>query len=149
MGARRTARERALQALFQLDEVTAAPVVSSPSVDAKAALEQAWSASDDEGPRAPAAQTFALEIVEGVRAQLAELDPLIEKQSHNWRLERMSRVDRNVLRLGAWELKFRADIPRKVTLNEAVELAKTFSTDDSGKFVNGLLSAVAADLRPG
>jgi N utilization substance protein B len=139
MGARRTARERALQALFQLD---GEPLTTLPA----AALEQAWSASDDEGPVDPSAKTFAIELVEGVRATLAELDPLIEKHSHNWRLDRMSRVDRNVLRLGAWELKYRADIPRKVTLNEAIELGKKFGNEESSAFINGLLDKIAAAL---
>jgi N utilization substance protein B len=139
MGARRTARERALQALFQLD---GEPVTTGPA----AALAQAWSASDDEGPVDPAAQSFALEIIEGVRSKLAELDPLLEKHSHNWRLDRMSRVDRNVLRLGAWELKFRDDIPRKVTLNEAVELGKKFGNEESSAFINGLLDKIASAL---
>lgn len=139
MGARRTARERALQALFQLD---GEPAATGPA----AALEQAWSASDDEGPGDPAAHIFALEIVEGVRASLLEIDPLLEEHSHNWRLDRMSRVDRNVLRLGAWELKFRADIPRKVTLNEAVELGKKFGNEESSAFINGLLDKIASAL---
>ena len=103
-------------------------------------------ASDDEGPVDPAAESFALEIVEGVRAKLAEIDPLLEKHSHNWRLDRMSRVDRNVLRLGAWELKFRDDIPRKVTLNEAVELGKKFGNEESSSFINGLLDKIASAL---
>ena len=139
MGARRTARERALQALFQLDGEPAATTAGG-------ALESAWGASDDEGPGDPAAHSFALEIVEGVRARLAEIDPLLERHSHNWRLERMSRIDRNVLRLGAWELKYRDDIPRKVTLNEAVELGKKFGNEESSGFINGLLDKIAATL---
>ena len=139
MGARRTARERALQALFQLDGEPAATTSGS-------ALDSAWNASDDEGPGDPAAHSFALEIVEGVRAKLTEIDPLLEQHSHNWRLDRMSRVDRNVLRLGAWELKYRDDIPRKVTLNEAVELGKKFGNEESSGFINGLLDKIATTL---
>ncbi len=139
MGARRTARERALQALFQLDgEPTTAT--------AAGALDSAWAASDDEGPGEPEAKSFATEIVEGVRAHLADIDPLLEKHSHNWRLDRMSRIDRNVLRLGAWELKYRDDIPKKVTLNEAVELGKKFGTEESSGFINGLLDKIAGTL---
>ncbi len=134
MGTRRTGRERALQALYQIDQNgTATPLES---------LEAAWSASD-EAPRDPVAHTFALELVQGVREHLAGLDALIEEHSQNWRLERMQRVDRNVLRLGVFELKYRDDIPRKVTINEAIELAKLFGTEDSAAFINGLLDRIA------
>ena len=136
MGARRTARERALQALFQLDGEPAATTAGG-------ALESAWGASDDEGPKDPAAHSFALEIVEGVRAKLTEIDPLLEQHSHNWRLDRMARVDRNVLRLGVFELQYCADIPRKVTINEGIELAKKFGNEESASFINGLLDRVA------
>ncbi|MBL9037775.1 MAG: transcription antitermination factor NusB [Archangium sp.] len=138
MGARRVARERALQALYQVEQNAA--------VTSADALEAAWSASDDEGGREPAAHTFALELIEGVRTRLAELDALIETHSHNWRIDRMQRVDRNVLRLGAFELKHRDDIPRKVTLNEAIELAKKFGTEESAAFINGLLDRLAASV---
>ena len=138
MGSRRTARERALQALYQLDMAANA----SPAE----ALESAWSASADEAPRDDSAHAFALELVEGVRNQLADIDALIEQHSHNWRLDRMSKIDRNVLRLGIFELKYRADIPRKVTINEAVELGKTFGNEESSAFINGLLDRVAVAL---
>jgi N utilization substance protein B len=136
MGARRTGRERALQALYQLDQ--------NPQLRGPEALEAAWSAADDEGPRDTGAHSFALDLVEGVRLNLAGLDALIEQQSHNWRLERMQRVDRNVLRLGTYELKHRDDIPRKVTINEAVELARKFGNEESPAFVNGILDRLAA-----
>jgi transcription antitermination protein NusB len=138
LGARRTARERALQALYELD-------VQS-TVSAGDALEQAWVASDDEGPRDEGAHDFALELVQGVRKELEVLDGLIETHSTNWRVDRMSRIDRNVLRLGVYELKYRPDIPRKVTLNEAVELGKKFGSEDSSAFINGLLDKVAQAL---
>jgi N utilization substance protein B len=138
MGARRTARERALQALYELDVQA--------QVTATDALDQAWVASDDEGPRDEAAHTFALELVQGVRKELEVLDGLIETHSTNWRVDRMSRIDRNVLRLGVYELKYRPDIPRKVTLNEAVELGKKFGSEDSSAFINGLLDKVAQAL---
>src|SRR5688500_16550882 len=134
MGSRRLARERALQALYQLD--------MSPQATPGEALESAW-ASAAEGPDAdpPAdadagARAFALELVQGVRDKVLEIDALIEQHSHNWRIDRMSRIDRNVLRLGIFELKYRADIPRKVTINEAVELGKTFGNEESSAFIN-------------
>lgn len=138
MGARRVARERALQALYQLEVAPAA----SPSE----ALETAWAASADEGPRDPEGHQFALELVQGVREKGGELDPLIEAHSQNWRLDRMTRIDRNVLRLGVYELKFRSDIPRNVTINEAVELGKRFGNESSSAFVNGLLDRIAQAL---
>ncbi|HEX8700871.1 MAG TPA: transcription antitermination factor NusB, partial [Myxococcaceae bacterium] len=95
MGARRTGRERALQALYQLEMAPGTPAE---------ALASAWSASAEEGKPDPDAVRFAQELVDGVRAHQAEIDELIEKHSHNWRLDRMSRIDRNVLRLGVFEL---------------------------------------------
>lgn len=136
VGTRRLARERALQALYQLD-------VSASGTPAEA-LELAFSSDDTRGERA--AREFALELVAGVMAHLSEIDALISEHSHNWRLDRMSKIDRNVLRLGIFELKHRADIPRGVTLNEAVELGKTFGSQDSSAFINGLLDRVAVTL---
>jgi N utilization substance protein B len=136
MGARRTGRERALQALYQL-EMSLATVAE--------ALESAWAAAE-EPKRDPDAVKFARELVEGVQAHRDEIDELIERHSHNWRLDRMSRIDRNVLRLGIFELKYRPDIPRKVSINEAVELGKNFGTEESSAFVNGLLDRVAVAL---
>ncbi len=81
-----------------------------------------------------------------MRKNQAEIDQLIEKHSHNWRLDRMSRIDRNVMRLGVFELKYRPDIPKKVSINEAVELGKNFGTEESSAFVNGLLDRVAVSL---
>ena len=140
MGARRTGRERALQALYQL-ELTPGPVDE--------ALSSAWSAHADEGRPEPEAQRFAVELAHGVRDHLKEIDALIQEHSHNWRLDRMGRIDRNVLRLGIFELKHRPDIPRRVTLNEMVELAKAFGTEESSAFINGLLDRVAVALQKG
>lgn len=138
MGARRTGRERALQALYQLDMSGGTP---------EDALASAWESVAAELPKPdPAAVTFARELVMGVVGNLATIDALIEEHSHNWRIDRMDRIDRNVLRLAIYELKYRDDIPRKVTLNEAIELGKTFGTEGSSAFVNGLLDRVAVAL---
>lgn len=137
MGARRLGRERALQALYQLEAGNATP---------QDALEAAWSSEEGESsPPAPdpEAKRFAQELVEGVWQHKAELDAVIQEHSHNWRVDRMPRIDRNILRLGVYELKYRPDIPRKVTLNEAVELGKTFGAEESAAFVNGLLDRVS------
>ena len=76
----------------------------------------------------------------------AELDQRIEATSHHWRVERMAKVDRNVLRLAVFELLFCPQTPRKVVLNEAVELAKTFGSEESGAFINGIIDKIAAGL---
>lgn len=94
----------------------------------------------------PESRSYAEELVRGVASRLSEIDARLRAASHNWRLERMTRVDRNVLRLGAWELANKPDVPRPVVLDEAVELAKSFGTLDSGAFVNGVLDRVADEL---
>ncbi len=87
------------------------------------------------------------ELVRGVGEHLAHLDELIEGRAKGWTLARMPVLDLNVMRLGTFELLERPHVPTAVVLNEAVELAKRFSTDDSGRFVNGVLAAIAADVR--
>lgn len=138
MGARRLGRERALQALYQLEQ--------DPKIDPAGALDAAWTAHDDEGPRDPAADVFARELIAGVKLHQSDIDALIEEHSHNWRLERMQRIDRNVLRIGVYELKHLTDVPRKVTINEAVELAKNFGNEASSAFINGLLDRIAVTV---
>ena len=140
MGARRIGRERALQALYQMEMSALVP---------EEALETAWNAEPESGAPDEESRRFALELVEGVVEHREEIDGLIETHSHNWRLDRMARVDRNVLRLAVFELKWRPDIPKKVTLNEAVELGKAFGTEASSAFVNGLLDRIALDVEQG
>ena len=94
----------------------------------------------------PDGRVYAEDAVRGVCCQLAALDRHIADASTHWRIERMTRVDRNVLRLGAWELAHRHDVPREVVLDEAVELAKEFGTDESSGFVNGVLNRIADAL---
>jgi N utilization substance protein B len=89
---------------------------------------------------------YADQLVRGVRADAEKLDERIRSASQNWRLERMARIDRNALRLGAYELLTRSDVPRAVILDEAVELAKRFGSEESSKFVNGVLDRIADDL---
>ena len=93
-------------------------------------------------------EPFAVELVDGVGDHLDEIDATIRAYAQGWTLERMPSLDRALLRIGVFELTYRPDVPTGAVISEAVELAKTFSTDDSGRFVNGLLSAVAADVRP-
>jgi N utilization substance protein B len=130
MGARHSGREAALQMLFQME---------ASGVSAEEASRLFWKSFDAE----PEGRGYAEEAARGVEEHLAEIDERIKKASAHWRLERMARVDRNVLRLGTWELAHRPDVPRAVILDEAVELAKAFGTEESGAFVNGVLAQIA------
>lgn len=134
MGSRRHAREMALQVLYQADlnKMTAAQALAS--------FFETLS-SDKEG------EAFARKLVEGCMADAARIDTVISETSSNWRLERMALVDRNVLRLATHELLSHQDIPTRVTLNEAIELAKKFGAEGSAAFVNGVLDKVASQLR--
>lgn len=93
---------------------------------------------DDEG--------FSQQLVSGVIKNIPEIDRLITKYAPEWPLEQITIVDRNVLRIGIYELKFSPDIPPKVAINEAIELAKGFGGESSGKFVNGVLGAIFRDM---
>ena len=136
-GARSTAREAALQLLYALE--------ASGETEAHV-LRTFWY----ETPGDPEGRPYAEELFSGTLARLAEIDDRIREASDNWRVERMSRVDRNILRLGACELVAFHDVPVKVVINEAVELAKRFGTAESSAFVNGVLDriAVAAGRTP-
>ena len=131
MTLRRRARELALQLLYQWE---------ARGEDAEKAEEAFWA-----GAKA-AAQTreFAHRLFTGTVAAAPQLDALVEKHATNWRLDRMSAVDRNILRLAAYELKF-GTAPPRVVLDEAVELAKKFSDDAAPAFVNGVLDAMVKD----
>ena len=133
MSARRSGRAYALQLLYARD--------GDPSADLAGAA-TTW-ASEFELELEPAAQAFARELVAAAVARTAEIDEAIASASRNWRIERMSRVDRNILRLGACELLAFRDVPVKVVINEAVELAKRFGTGESSAFVNGVLDRIA------
>jgi N utilization substance protein B len=89
---------------------------------------------------------FVERMVRGVESHSTAIDELIERFSLNWKVSRMSRVDRNILRLAAYELAFESDVPSRATLNEAIEIAKRFSSEDSGKFVNGILDRIAQEF---
>lgn len=91
---------------------------------------------------------FTTELTDGVEGHQPEIDELLERFSTGWRLDRMPVIDRAVLRIGVFELAHRPDVPTAVILSEAVDLATRFSTDDSGRFVNGLLARIAKEVRP-
>jgi N utilization substance protein B len=133
MGARRSGREAALQMLFQLE---------ASGVEADRVITLFWRNFEAD----PEGREYADVAVSGIADKLEELDAKIRAAATNWRIERMTRVDRNLLRLGTWELAFRPDVPRAVILDEAVELAKTYGTEESSAFVNGVLAKVADQL---
>ena len=126
MRKRTQARGCALQILYQID-MTGDPndVVAG----------RFWQDSEQDSE----VSNFATQLVKGVHDNLEEIDALIAKYSEHWKIDRMPAIDRNILRSAIYELLYRADIPPKVAINEAVELAHRFSTPDSGKFINGIL----------
>lgn len=158
MGMRREARERAVQFLFQHD--------LNPPENLEQALNHFWDSqrtaviADDKGeakwgektelPPPTAAEAamrlFADPLIRGTLEHRADIDSKISHYAKNWDLHRMAVVDRNVLRLAIYEMLYREDIPPVVSINEAVDIAKRFSTEDSGKFVNGILDKVKGDL---
>ena len=91
-------------------------------------------------------EEFANALVVGFGREASRIDETIRQVSQHWRLERMARVDRNILRLGTYEILAMADVPRRVTINEAVELAKRFGNETSAGFVNGVLDKIASDV---
>lgn len=130
-GPRHRARELALKVLFQLEH--------SPDDDPVEAL--AYQAADERAPRSVI--EFADELVKGVTANRAQLDSAIQAASTNWKLDQMGRVDRIVLRMAVYEIAVARKVPVRAAINESIELAKTFSGDESGRFVNGILGKVA------
>ena len=133
MGARTSGREAALKMLFGLEAT---------SDDVEHAISAYWREFGGDAE----AREYADRAVRGVMACRDAVDDVIRAASEHWRLERMTRVDRNLLRLGTWEIQSRLDVPRAVILDEAIELAKRFGSDDSGAFVNGVLNQIAENL---
>lgn len=137
MGRRRKARETALQFLYQLDV--------GGSDDPTSQAPEFWSRY----PVDLEARTFAEELVVGTKQNQGKIDGLIAQSAEHWDLDRMAAVDRNILRAAVYELLWHPEVPPKVTINEAIEIAKKFGNDDSGPFVNGILDAVRAKLELG
>lgn len=129
VGSRREARERALSLLYEAE---------AKDCDARQVLASL--------PLEP--DPFAAEVVRGVAEDREVADEIIRRYSRGWSLERMPVVDRNLLRMAIFELSRRPDVPTGAILSEAVDLAKRYSTEDSGRFVNGMLASIATELRP-
>jgi N utilization substance protein B len=122
-----------LRALFQIDVAGAAP-------------EEALTVSASDNPYSEATVEYARELILGCREHVARIDGVMERYARGWTLARMANVDRNVLRLATFELLFRPDVHPSVVVDEAVELAKKYSTAESGRFVNGVLGSLVRSL---
>lgn len=136
MGVRRKARELALQMLFENDVTGTAP-------------EEMFRRSEDIAKGPATMSDFARRLVEGTLAHRPELDDLISRQADHWRLSRMPIVDRNILRMALFELLHEPETPQPVVIDEALEIAKRFSTPRSSQFINGILDGVLKTRRPG
>jgi N utilization substance protein B len=136
MGKRRKAREVALQFLYQLDQTGA--------VDPTPFEEEFWARH----PVDADARAFAASLVRGAKAEQKKIDAIIAESAEHWGLERMAVVDRNILRMAVFELLYEPDVPGKVAINEAIEIAKKFGTAESSRFINGVLDRVHRELRP-
>jgi transcription antitermination factor NusB len=135
MRKRTKARQLALQILYQID-ITRENSATS--------LENFWRSQKKELDSA--VKQFSLELVEGIQKNREIIDRKIAQYAENWELRRMAVVDRNILRQACFELLFRPEIPPKVAINEAIELAKHFSSTEAGKFVNGILDKIRLDI---
>ena len=133
MGVRREARELALQLLYAME--------LNP-ID----IEEGLRLSRENSRASEGVRLFAEELVAGVMANRSAIDRKIRGQSKNWAISRMAKVDLNILRLALFELMFREDIPRNVTINEAIEVAKKFGSEESSAFINGMLDEMDADI---
>lgn len=130
---RRKAREYALQMLFQLD-------FTERSFDERS-LHEFWSDKKEEST----VKDFAVNLVKGTLENLDKIDATIEMITENWLLKRMAAVDRNILRFAAYEILYRKDIPSAVTINEALEIAKKYSSTEAASFLNGVLDRLAKE----
>jgi len=134
MSTRRSAREWVIQFLFQND--------FNPG-DLERALSEFWKNLEPDSK----SKQFTEDIIRGVITNLQQIDALMQSYAENWEIKRMNAVDRNVIRMALFEMLHRPDIPPVVSINEAVDIAKRFSSIESGKFVNGILDRALRDLR--
>ncbi|HKX12979.1 MAG TPA: transcription antitermination factor NusB [bacterium] len=146
MGNRRKAREVTLQLLYETE------LAQKPGLEV---TERFWkdphSLILEDSELSPQAmdevKAFTRQILEGVSSNVREIDALVEQHSTHWKVSRMASVDRNILRMAVFELLYCQDIPASVTINEAIEIAKKYGTEESGAFVNGILDHIAKALK--
>jgi transcription antitermination protein NusB len=130
LGSRRKSREAALQALFLYEMNPQTP------------FERSLDVFLENFPVKVGSRPFFFRLVQGVSENLTDIDQVIQEHSDNWRMERMSRVDRNILRMAVFEMTYCTDIPPRVAINEAIDLGKQFGTEESGAFINGILDGI-------
>jgi len=133
MKIRRKARQTALQILYKMD------IAGSGAGDIGSDMEALQEGTE--------ARRYCEALVEGVAGDLASIDAEIERHAENWKVGRMAVVDRNILRVAVWELRNRPDVPYKVIIDEAIELAKRFGSEDSGPFINGIVDRIGKALK--
>jgi len=133
LGKRRRSREFALQVLYQLE------ITKQGALQAIVQLKENFSPEEGE-------DEFAKRMILGVMERRQEIDRLIEERSENWRLDRMTIIDRNILRIAIFELLYCSEVPPKVTLNEAIDLGKRYGSEESGSFINGILDRIQNEV---
>lgn len=129
MGGRRISREMALKVLFQIDLVSTN-------------IEEVLKYTFEDGKLSDEVKEFTLILVKGVMSNLSEIDKAINNYTNNWSLERITNIDRNILRMAIYEILYLKNIPKSVSINEAIELAKKYGTKNSFSFVNGVLGKI-------
>lgn len=129
MGGRRISREMALKVLFQIDLVSTN-------------IEEVLRYTFEDGKLSDEVKEFTLILVKGVMSNLSEIDKVINNYTNNWSLERITNIDRNILRMAIYEILYLKNIPKSVSINEAIELAKKYGTKSSFSFVNGVLGKI-------
>jgi transcription antitermination protein NusB len=137
MGQRRKAREAALECLYSYE------------IRGNVGIEEIFPYSQERHQLDNEASDFAFSLLRKTTENIVELDRIIAKHIDNWDLARLATIDKNILRLGLAELHYFPEIPKKVTIDEAIELAKLYGSADSGRFVNGVLDALSKDLQDG
>src|ERR1700730_18190394 len=140
---RRVAREIALQSLYQIEMNHVSPMEAITSVidEAENDNESELEVADEK-----LSPDYIFELVEGTFTNKKEIDIMLEEYLKGWQMDRLSRIDREVLRLAVYEMVYRDDVPPKVVVNEAIELSKHFGTEESGKFVNGVLGKMIKEI---
>lgn len=134
MGSRRQAREAAFQLIYQVDLSGLSYIQASDEFLSQMGVSHK-------------AREFAMELVKGVMDNLEKIDALISENSLHWKLNRMSSVDKSILRMGVYELAYQNETPKKVIINEAIEIGKKFGTAETGSFINGILDKIAKEVR--
>ncbi len=149
MGSRRQAREFALQALYQSDALNQWDQAAVELYFSAFHAEDLEVEDEEDSQRLQKVAEFARMLIAGVTEHLEVIDNQIASASEHWSLGRMARVDRNILRLGTYELNFLSDVPVSVSINEAIEVAKRYGSDDSPMFINGVLDKIATRVKKG